>query len=198
MLEVDNVTVYNQFDKPSNNISFWLCNVCGQPTSISYWLFSPSGVSGTTENRWKKPMNRKYVTYSCANADIHTPAALADNQGWSAITSRCESCGGFRSVRAIYYMHDRSQHVKDSGGGVWKCFETYSDIPPEQHCGTADVLIPAATQRTEADVSLWVDATCSHLKVFNVFFCHATSFFKKHSKLHFGICVEHVTPSPSS
>lgn len=106
-------------DKLANEVSIRLCNTCGQQASIIYLLFSPLGSirddqKQVEEAGWLWICD---ILYTCANADIHTPAALADNQGWSVITSRCESCGGFRLARAIYYMRELSQHAKDRGGG---------------------------------------------------------------------------------
>lgn len=45
-------------------------------------------------------------------------------RGWPVITSRCEPWGGFRSAKAIYYMHAWSQPVKrQKKGGGKKCWK---------------------------------------------------------------------------
>lgn len=178
-------------DKLANEVSIGLCNMCGQQAPIIYLLFPPLG---SIRDDQKQVEDAEWlwicdILYTCANADKHTPAVLADNQGWSVITSRCESCGGFRLARAIYYMRELSQHAKDrerGGEEVVKRTRTFllSSVVVRQICSFQ--LQHKGLGRTFAGV-----ATCCPLRVFCWFFLPRAVLFKG-TRAHFGNNVQHV------
>lgn len=98
----------------------WLLHIL-QPL-ISWWITSPLGYvmcvddkhPELTGERSRAIVNMWHTVHMCKRRHTHPGAC---NQGWLVITSRCVSCGIFRLARAIYHMHELSQHVKDRGGG---------------------------------------------------------------------------------
>lgn len=104
-------------------ISWWITSPLGyvtcmnnrHPESTIIFPFGQHQDQSKTGGRSRAIVNMWHTVHMCKRR--HTHPGSAGNQGWTVITSRCVSCGIFRLVRAIYHMHELSQHAKDRGGG---------------------------------------------------------------------------------
>lgn len=126
--------------------------MCGQQAPAIYLLFSPLGSfweDQLTGGRSRMIVNMWHTVHMCKRRHTHPGSAGRQSR---VVSNYQQMWVLWRfQVSESNLLHAWTEPTCKRQGRGWWSVETYLDIPLEQRCGTADLLIPAATQRTGKD-----------------------------------------------